>query len=47
MLRTLFVGLVDGVSNNLEDQRNAIDGIMALLDGDLIRRPVRRKNKAG
>ncbi len=47
VLRTLFVGLVDGVSNNLEDQRNAIDGIMALLDGDLIRRPVRRKNKAG
>jgi AcrR family transcriptional regulator len=41
VVRTLFVGLVDGMSQNPADQRHAIDGIHALLDGTLVNRPKR------
>lgn len=48
VLRTVFVGLVDALSTNPAEQRVAIDGLHALLDGDLLKRPARKaKRKAG
>lgn len=44
VLRTVFVGLVDALSHNPAEQRVAIDGLHALLDGTLLKRlPVRRR----
>lgn len=39
LVRTLLVGLTDGVSGSIETQSTAIDGIKLLLDGSLIRPP--------
>lgn len=49
VLRTMFVGLVDALSYDPSQQRAAIDGIHALLDGKLIRPPKRvaRSRRAG
>jgi len=39
LVRTVFVGLVVGVSNNPKDHRDAISGIEALLEGRLLHPP--------
>jgi AcrR family transcriptional regulator len=44
VVRTMFVGLVDALSQNPAEQRKAIDGIHALLDGTLLR-PAKPKPK--
>jgi AcrR family transcriptional regulator len=36
LIRTILIGLADGVSASLRDQRKAIDAILALLNGSLI-----------
>ena len=38
-LRIVLVGLVDAVSNDLNAQRAAIDGVLALMRGSLLRAP--------
>jgi AcrR family transcriptional regulator len=38
-LRTVFVGLVDAVSDDLNAQRAAIDGVLSLMRGSLLRAP--------
>jgi AcrR family transcriptional regulator len=43
VLRTMFVGLVDAMSQNPSEHRNAIDGILALLDGKLLKAPRRTR----
>lgn len=45
VLRTIFVGLVDALSTDPVEQRVAIDGLHALLDGTLLRRPARKPAK--
>ena len=38
-LRIVFVGLVDAVSDDLNAQRAAIDGVLSLMRGSLLRAP--------
>lgn len=45
VLRVIFVGLVDALSQDPVEQRLAIDGIEALLDGDLVGPPLREATK--
>lgn len=45
VLRTVFVGLVDALSVNPSEQRVAIDGLHALLDGELVRPPPRKPKR--
>jgi hypothetical protein len=46
-LRTVFAGLVDAASSRRIEQRRAMDGLMALVEGGLVRRPRRRSRRAG
>ena len=39
VLRTIFAGLVDAVSSRPAEQRRAMDGLMALIEGRLVRPP--------
>jgi len=43
-LRTILVGLNDAVSHDLREQRAAIDGVIAVLEGRLVDVRVARKN---
>jgi len=49
LLRALFVGLVDGVSPNSRQHLAAIEGILALVRGELVSRPAtaRATRRAG
>lgn len=46
LLRTVFVGLVDAVSSRPAEQRQAMDGVMGLIEGTLVRRPRRQRARA-
>jgi AcrR family transcriptional regulator len=47
LVRTLLVGLTDGVSANVAAQSTAIDAIKLLLDGTLIHAPKQPGRRAG
>jgi AcrR family transcriptional regulator len=46
LLRTVFAGLVDAASSRPVEQRRAMDGLIALVEGGLVRRPRRRSARA-
>jgi AcrR family transcriptional regulator len=46
LLRTMFAGLVDAASSRPVEQRRAMDGLLALVAGGLVRRP-RRSARVG
>lgn len=43
VIQTLTIGLTDAVSYDARVHRNAVDGIMSLLEGTLISKPSRKK----